>query len=44
MKLELLFNFKTCMCFLTKVIVIFKELLEKIHRMDLQLIMLPLFF
>jgi len=43
MKFELLFKIKTCTCFLTKVNLIFKKLLEKIYRMDLQLIMLPLF-
>jgi len=35
MKFELLSKIKTCTCFLTKVTLI--------HRMDLQLIMLPLF-
>jgi len=36
MKFELLSKIKTCTCFLTKVTLIFKELFEMIHRMDLQ--------
>jgi len=44
MKFQLQSETKPCTCFLTKVTIIFKELLEKIRRMDRQLIMLSRFF